>query len=476
MEYEKMLTVAILILSLSVNAMAMEVPTDTIVQNLNGSQMCVKTFTVSADTAPQSLMEEPFDYEGYTYTFATMTKRENPVEDSKSHAETITVETAKKDLSTVLAALAPTLEYQNGGYQGTLNLDHTTIRTEAAGYARQSYTVSSTKEIANFASNDLSYVPATTVKDGVTLNLAGVDWQVQGTALVDDVLVPAQYKAVATYSAKASYSAATGYITTAEYTSTVSRTGVESVTYTLTYLGNEMVPEMEPRAPGLSSIQLYCIIGGGIGMVALVVLTILLICSRREVARLSQIAETHVVDTEYLEEEAETSIHTAGTQRPEATRFTAVPPAAQQECRRIKPLSALPVAGKLPHPPEVHDRHRPPEPHAQLPISARRRLVPQHREQPLHPPDQPRHGRKAGPRVAAVQLDKHPGPLAARQVRRRLPRRQSNLPVGGAPRLPPLWASPPVKPGGKRTTPGGQASPQQKNRPPQGMRGGKKDG
>ena len=55
------------------------------------------------------------------------------------------------------------------------------------------------------------------------LQLVGVDWQVQGTALVDDLLVPSSYKAVAQYSAKASYSAATGYISTVFLT--IDRTG-----------------------------------------------------------------------------------------------------------------------------------------------------------------------------------------------------------------------------------------------------------
>ncbi len=303
---KKILSVVILTLALSVNALALEVPTDTTVQNLNGTQMCVKTFTVSADTDPQSLVEEPFDYEGYTYTFATMTKQENRTQDSKSQVETITVETAKKDLAAVLAALAPSIAYQDGGYQGTLSLDHTTIRTEATGYARKSYAVSATKEIENLASNDLSYIPATAVKDGVTLNLQSVDWQVQGTALVDDVLVPAQYKAVATYSANASYNAATGYITTAEYTGTVTRAGVESVTYTLTYLGAETAPVAVETASMWSRPLPYFLIGAGVGLIALVVLIILLIRSRREIARLSQQEGHQVTDAEYTElEESE---------------------------------------------------------------------------------------------------------------------------------------------------------------------------
>ena len=85
----------------------------------------------------------------------------------------------------------------------------------------------------------MSYVPATTVKDGVTLNLSNVDWQVIGTDLVGDALAPASYQAVATYSGKSYHKVATGYVTSADYVGEITRSDVESVTYKVTYLGTE---------------------------------------------------------------------------------------------------------------------------------------------------------------------------------------------------------------------------------------------
>lgn len=52
-----------------VSANAMEVPTDSTVQNLNGVQQYIKTYTVSPELDPASLIEEPFRYEGYTYSY-----------------------------------------------------------------------------------------------------------------------------------------------------------------------------------------------------------------------------------------------------------------------------------------------------------------------------------------------------------------------------------------------------------------------
>lgn len=236
---KKVISCVLLMLVLTSNAFALEVPTDTVVQNLNGSQQAIKTFTVSPEQDPAALIEEPFELEGYLYTFADIVKSENPVEETQIHTEVITVETTKDDLALILEQLKPTIEYDDGRFQGTLALDHTSLNTVAAGYATKNYTVTETKTIGQLDRNDMSYVPATTIKNGRTLSLANVEWQVTGTDLVGEALMPSQYQAVATYSAKASYQAATGYVTTAEYTGEITHEGVESVTYVLTYLGTK---------------------------------------------------------------------------------------------------------------------------------------------------------------------------------------------------------------------------------------------
>lgn len=290
MKPKKLLLCPALALLLTVNAFALEVPTSTITQNLNGNQQAIKTYTLPPDADPQQLIEEPFELEGYLYSFADITKEENLVEDSQPHRETVTVETAKQDLSSVLEELPPTMEYDDGTYKGTLALDHTTIHTEAAGYAKGSRTITAVKTIGPLDRNDMSYVPATTVKDGRTLSLTGVDWQVIGTDLVGETLTPSSYQAVATYSGKASYSYATGYVSTAEYVGEVTRNEVESVTYTVLYTGEAISP-VEPAAaedPGrLSGIvdtvkNYWPVLLAGIGAVALAVFVVLYLRERRK--------------------------------------------------------------------------------------------------------------------------------------------------------------------------------------------------
>ena len=297
--------------ALTMSANALEVPTSTVVQNLNGSQQVVKTYTVSPEVDAQTLIEEPFQLEGFLYTYADIVKEENLVSERQIHTETVTVETAKKNLDVILKELAPTMEYGDGSWVGTLALDHTSINTQAAGYTTGSSTVTATKTIGPLDRNDMSYVPATTVKNGVTLNLSSVEWQVIGTDLTGDVLAPCSYQAVATYTGKSYYSAATGYVTTANYVGEVTHEGVESVTYRVTYLGEEHQPESSPapteEQPNLfqrvvSSPNFLRNVLGGAGAITAVVLTVLLILSRREVKSL----RTEDGETDDEQEERET--------------------------------------------------------------------------------------------------------------------------------------------------------------------------
>lgn len=284
---KKVFLCLLLALTLTTSAAALEVPTNTVVQNLNGSQQLIKTYVLPPETDPQTLVEESFEQEGFLYTFAEIVKEENWISDASYHRETVTVDTLTNDLSKILEQLKPSIDYDDGTYTGTLALDHTSIYTEASGYETRSSTVTATKTIGPVDRNDMSYVPATTTKNGVTLNLASVDWQVTGTDLVGDALAPSSYQAVATYSGKSYYKAATGYVTTADYVGQISRDGVESVTYQVKYLGTEggHLKSDESRIAkvtgGLFSILPYAL--GGLGLLALIVLTVLLVRSRREV-------------------------------------------------------------------------------------------------------------------------------------------------------------------------------------------------
>lgn len=242
-------------------------------QNLNGQQLAIKIYTLLPDQNPDDLVEDDFDYDGYHYTYSGTTKEEQTFSEESQHKETVTVTTTSKDMEDILAALQPTMEYDDGTATGTLALDHSTIKTEAAGYKDSSYTVTATKNYTGLDRNDSSYIEKTVVKDGRTLSLSNVTWSVESTALVGDELVPATYSAVATYSGTAYSKTATGYITTADYIGTVSASGVSSIKYTVTYLGTAI--EVEPE--GMPVSMLLAIVAGALLAAVGIVLLILML-------------------------------------------------------------------------------------------------------------------------------------------------------------------------------------------------------
>lgn len=227
----------ILLCVLTTTVSASYIPENVVSENRDGRQLIVKTYTLSPDDDPSELAAPPFDLEGYTYHHLETVKHEQTYKDVKLHTEVITLETDTNDLSAILEQLTPTVEYSKDGYSGTLTLDHTTIQTQAAGYTAQTYTISDTKQFPNLDRNDPSYIPTTTVKNGMTLSLRNLSWAVTGTGLADDTLVPTSYTATATYTTTGSRKVATGYVTTANYVGEVTAEGIQSIVYTVTYLG-----------------------------------------------------------------------------------------------------------------------------------------------------------------------------------------------------------------------------------------------
>ena len=58
---KRLLTCLLLAVALVTNASALEVPTDTTIQNLNGSQQLIKTYTLPPGADPNSSLRSPLN-------------------------------------------------------------------------------------------------------------------------------------------------------------------------------------------------------------------------------------------------------------------------------------------------------------------------------------------------------------------------------------------------------------------------------
>ena len=148
----------LLVCMLTVSASAAYIPEEVITENRDGRQLIIKTYTLSPADNPSTLIEEPFELEGFRYQHLDTTKEETSFSETKQHSETVTVTTDSDSLESILAQLPPTMEYEQDGYSGVLTLDHTGLVTSAAGYTTKYYTISDTREFTGLDRNDPSYV------------------------------------------------------------------------------------------------------------------------------------------------------------------------------------------------------------------------------------------------------------------------------------------------------------------------------
>lgn len=232
-----LMTAALMISStIGVTALAMEVPTSEVCQEVNGRQILTRVFTVSPDVDPSTLISADFEKDGFIYTFDSIIKTEQEFSDTKRVTKSYDFESATKDLSQNIAQLPAYLEYEDDeGYVGELYLEPRSVTTEATGYHTTSRVVKAEVTYPDLTYNDPSLVPSTTTKNGTTLSLKDISWS-EG-AYLNDSSIPGTYTATATYSKTLYSKVADSYRVTAEYYGDVQQEGIETVEYTVTYLG-----------------------------------------------------------------------------------------------------------------------------------------------------------------------------------------------------------------------------------------------
>ena len=193
-----------------------------------------RTYCLSPTDDPASIPVGDFDREGWHYTLLDVTRQENSKSDEKDYAETYTLNMDTKDMEKIMPQLAAerTVTTEDG-YTGTLVLDTSSIKVEAAGYNTSTKTVTATRTYPILSDADISFVPKRITDNGRTMELADVQWQESDGF----------YHASATYTGKVSNKYATGYIVTADYSGGVVRTTMDDTIYTAIFSGTPIQPE-----------------------------------------------------------------------------------------------------------------------------------------------------------------------------------------------------------------------------------------
>jgi flagellar basal body-associated protein FliL len=206
----------------------------------------VKTYELSPLENPADIPRADFERNGWRYSLTDILKRETANAETKSHTETVTLNTDTKDLEKILTLLAPTMEYKTDDeFVGVLTLDVASIKVETAGTKTTSYEMKVTREYPHLSAPDTSLVPKTVTDNGKTYTLAGVDWKAGNLVTIDYEQVPEYYTAYATYTATGSSTKVTGYVTTAVYNGTLAKLSQGKTVYTAYFEGTEIRTPLE---------------------------------------------------------------------------------------------------------------------------------------------------------------------------------------------------------------------------------------
>ena len=246
-----------------------------IVRGDDGTEL-KKIYDLSPEDDPAGIPRSDFRQDGFHYTLTDLLKQELPENESRQHTEHISVESAKKDMESVLALLPQEREFiTDDGLMGTLTLRLDTVQVEPAGYGSSTKEVSAKRSYPNLTGQDTQYIPKSIEENGRTLTLQEIQWQTDNTATTDGYALGDRYTAIATYTGSATSSYVTGYTVTAEYTGTVSRIALNRVRYVAIFEGTpiqSMLPvETDAVTPAfrwsyvLIPLGVVAVAGAGIG-------------------------------------------------------------------------------------------------------------------------------------------------------------------------------------------------------------------
>lgn len=220
-------------------------PIDTTMETV-GDVPYITRFYELEDKSALADLPQDFEQDGYRFTRHEVYEQAGPATvDTKEASKEKSVSCETDDVAALLVVTDREFSYDEGGYSGTLSLDEGSIRFEEGERTSYSYTLAETREYPGLPYNDMALIEKTIVKNGATLRLDGIEWEVTATSQTDGGLVPTTYKGVATYSGRATGTKVSGYTAHLTYKGEVSREVPGPTIHAVVYRGEPVMAQAE---------------------------------------------------------------------------------------------------------------------------------------------------------------------------------------------------------------------------------------
>lgn len=209
---------------------------------------CYRTYLVQENEQNSFIenIEKNIEVFGYKYTFDSYTIEGGTTTDTIDISTTKKITSRTNNLDNIINQLGTTISYEQDGYVGEclLNTQNIQIKTNYNGFREN--LIEETINYTSLSRNDLDFIPKQTVKDGLTLDLLNIEWEVETTKMIGEYEVADLYTAKCYYAGKQRIDYPNTYSITAEYTGTATKEISNPYKYTLKYNKlEEKIPEPE---------------------------------------------------------------------------------------------------------------------------------------------------------------------------------------------------------------------------------------
>ena len=205
---------------------------------------CYKTYIVQDIEKDMFIenLEKNIEVSGNKYIFDSYTSEGGPKTETLNISTTKNIISKTKDLESIIDQLRNSIEYKENGYIGEYQLDTQNIQIKTIYNGFREDLIEETINYTSLERNDLDFIPKQTVKDGLTLDLIKVEWEIQTTKMIGEYEVPNLYTAKCYYAGKQRIDYPNTYSVTAEYKGTATKEIKNPYTYTIKY-NKEEVPK-----------------------------------------------------------------------------------------------------------------------------------------------------------------------------------------------------------------------------------------
>lgn len=180
-------------------------------------------------------LEKELEIDGVKYSFVEFTSEGGNTTDTIQIDTSKTITTRTNNIQSIIEQLGEVIDYEQDGYIGEYVLDtqNINIKTNYNGFRED--LIEETINYTNLERNDLDFIPKQTIKNGYTLDLLSVEWEVENTQMIGVYEVANTYTAKCYYAGKQRIDYPNTYTVTAKYSGTADKITENPITYNVKY-------------------------------------------------------------------------------------------------------------------------------------------------------------------------------------------------------------------------------------------------